>query len=638
MTTLSPSATEVLRQFCAAYADRPFAVEKAERLRPGDLCRAELQLAILELRQAGLVELRQKIWGEQFYQIPPKQLAAVQQECFSCDPEPLHGEQVAVEWPAEPGLAVQLFRALAFIRQEGLPLTAKGGIHKKHLSKLTALLPLQDRHLQGLFPESAAGDAAALPVTVIIDLALVLGLAVPGDKAYKLEHEKLQSWLELEEEQMNSILYSLILDRYAAAEPALQHFRYLLSSPAFVPGSWYALEDTLDFLLVSGLSAGKEADALRPGCLGWLHCLSGFGWCELGVTDSGKACFRWTAHKPVLTAVQQPQDSDQDGQAPANGHTASADGGGFIIQPDFEVLVLPEVPYRLRWGLAGCAELLSSDDGLWSFRLSREKLEEAAERGLPPEGIISWLAARAEGGMPEQVRLTLAQWARCIGRTAWSQVILLTCQAEEEAADISAHPRLGDCLTRIGPLHFIVRQDRTEQVRKELAAAGLAPPRLISGAGEGDAPQPLCLPDDTAWAEAAYVLPSAEAVPGLLGNRTALRTVPAAAGKPEEQMLPGADSGDSIPQMWLREWREYHTTTAQKVMEQAFRWGIKVRLSIKGEICDFIPEQLRGNPWRVAGGLMPEGTRQCEEAELAPGDWTEMKLLLPEGYRNSSSA
>lgn len=35
MMTVSPGANEILRRICAAYADRPFAVEKAEQLRPG---------------------------------------------------------------------------------------------------------------------------------------------------------------------------------------------------------------------------------------------------------------------------------------------------------------------------------------------------------------------------------------------------------------------------------------------------------------------------------------------------------------------------------------------------------------------------------------------------------------------------
>lgn len=326
------------------------------------LCRAELQLAILELRRAGLLELRQKIWGEQLYQIPPQQLAAVQQECFSCKPESLNSGRVEVTWPAEAGLAAQLFRTLVFMRQEGLPLTGKGAVHKKHSGRLAAQLPVKDKHLRGLFPSTPADETVPLTVTVLLDLMLALELAERGDNAYRLKTEKMNAWLGLAEAQMTEMLYGVILSRYAASEPAQQHFRYLLSSGAFTPGSWYVLRDLMDLMLQSDLTAGKDTEALQPGCIAWLQCMAGFGWCELGTAaDSGECCFRWTLYKPVLPAGQQNQDTGNFCAEP--GYSAGGAGGGFIVQPDFEVLVPPEVPYRLRWGLAGCAGFLPATTG-----------------------------------------------------------------------------------------------------------------------------------------------------------------------------------------------------------------------------------------------------------------------------------
>jgi hypothetical protein len=370
------------------------------------------------------------------------------------------------------------------------------------------------------------------------------------------------------------------------------------------------------------LTGGQTSDALQSASLAWLGCLAGFGWCELGYTESGVRCFRWSVLKPQLKI----EDTV---------YTAEEDMGLFIVQPDFEVLVPPDVPYRLRWGLANCAELLHTDE-LWTFRLSRERLEEAAERGMPPEEVIRWLISHAEGGLPAQVELSLTQWSRSIGRTAWSEVILLACRNETDAADIAAHPRLHGSLTQVGPLHFIVQPDCTEQVRKELAAAGLAPPRIIGGReGETSRPLPVILPGKTALKPETYVLPAQNPGTGLLVNGAVLQLLPLTSAEAEGIILPGEDA---VPQMWLREWREYHVSTAQKVMEQALTWGIKVRMSLEGQICDFIPEQLRGNPWRVAGGLLPAGTEEREEAELAAGNWKEMKLLIPQKERNSSSA
>lgn len=73
------------------------------------------------------------------------------------------------------------------------------------------------------------------------------------------------------------------------------------------------------------------------------------------------------------------------------------------------------------------------------------------------------------------VQMSLEQWAKSIGRTSLSQVIILTCQTEADGAAIAAHPRLQENLERIGPLHFIVDPQCMEQIRKELYSAGLAP-------------------------------------------------------------------------------------------------------------------------------------------------------------------
>lgn len=99
--------------------------------------------------------------------------------------------------------------------------------------------------------------------------------------------------------------------------------------------------------------------------------------------------------------------------------------------------------------------------------------------------------------------------------------------------------------------------------------------------------------------------------------------------------LPGEEA---VPQMWFNQWRQYHITTAQKVMEQALSWGIKVRLSYGGKAADFIPERISGRPWKVRGTLLLPGTETAEEIELAAEDWQEIQLLHPLKARNSSSA
>ncbi|QQZ60183.1 hypothetical protein JI735_27235 [Paenibacillus sonchi] len=103
----------------------------------------------------------------------------------------------------------------------------------------------------------------------------------------------------------------------------------------------------------------------------------------------------------------------------------------------------------------------------------------------------------------------------------------------------------------------------------------------------------------------------------------------------EEAVLTGLAA---VPQMWIKQWRKYHATTAQKVMEQAVEWGVKVRLSMEGEVCEFIPARISRNPWEVQGTLLLAKPDRVQEVRLNAADWQEMQLMIPKMRRNSSSA
>jgi hypothetical protein len=375
-------------------------------------------------------------------------------------------------------------------------------------------------------------------------------------------------------------------------------------------------------------------EVAEAACLDWLHCLSGFGWAELGSLQDGTHCFRWTAAKPELAlklGLELELQSHGSSSAAAEDQVPDT---GFIVQPDFEVLVPPQVPYTLRWTLAACAELQQCDV-LWSFRLTREMLEYASVQGMPVKDVITWIHDHTAGGLPESVQFTLESWGNGIGRTSLTQVQLLSCFSEAEGEVIAAHPRLQDKLSRLGPLHFLVPPEHEEEVRRELSAAGLATQGTIGGRKQ-EKEQAGALPvfrQKTPEDAGTYAVPPWEQ--GLFSLTSPLRYLPLATPEPEEAFLPDETS---VPPMWSREWRTYHATTAEKVMEQGLRWGVKVRLSLQGEGCYFIPSRIHRHPWRVSGYLMrtPEG--EAEEVELTSGAWEQMQLILPAAARNSSSA
>lgn len=91
---------------------------------------------------------------------------------------------------------------------------------------------------------------------------------------------------------------------------------------------------------------------------------------------------------------------------------------------------------------------------------------------------------------------------------------------------------------------------------------------------------------------------------------------------------------DSVPAMWLKQFRTYHHSTRRELMEQALSWRSAVKLSYEGEIKPFIPERIvdEEGKWAVVGHLQ-EG-ENCMSVKLLPDMWQEMMLMLPKGTLN----
>ncbi|SEM75931.1 helicase-associated domain-containing protein [Paenibacillus sp. OV219] len=88
---------------------------------------------------------------------------------------------------------------------------------------------------------------------------------------------------------------------------------------------------------------------------------------------------------------------------------------------------------------------------------------------------------------------------------------------------------------------------------------------------------------------------------------------------------------ESVPAMWMKQFRSYHLSTRRELMEQALSWRAAVKLSCEGQIKPFIPERIvdEDDKWAVIGYLQEGGS--CLPIKLQPDMWQEMMLVLPEG-------
>ncbi|WP_379133449.1 helicase-associated domain-containing protein [Paenibacillus sp. sgz500958] len=624
---LTETAKELLRKIVAAYGSQPFEEAKLEYLRPVIRCRAEHNLDLMELVRTENLFVMQKLWGERLYGVPEGKLPFLLQLFFPVIPLAETSSDIQITMEEGRGLPADLLIGLLFAAKEGLPLTVKGVLHKKTVSGFAARLQLQNKHLDRLGLNWRNQEEYPASVAVILDLLIFLGLIKRQEGAFRIETEVLKSWLLLPEEKMHRLLFKAVMDRYGRPETVAQHFRWIIMRPEFELGHWVSLGSLLDWMENSGLSNPSFRQQLEISSLAWLECLTGCGWCQLGSDSAGDVNFRWVNPKPdILEKDADYEISDGEGvSAPAIPEAL------LVIQPDFEILVPSEAPYSVRWTL-GCIAELQRIDIMWSYKLTREQFEFGYESGIFVDEAIRWLDDHSLGGLPVEVESALRQWGMGLGRTQLSESLLLECKHEEDADLIEAHPKLQGLLNRVGPLYFKINKDKEGIVRKELAEAALAPPKEVLGRNP-EFTQPVTIIQRAQEnLPKVYVRPESEQQAGLIQTGKSHGSIQR---MPVETLDCLLIAVNKVPSSWIRDWRAYHGSTAQAMMEQALEMGVKVRISLDGKSCEFIPSRIMGHPWRVAGYLTHIDESINQEIVLPAGGWREMQLIIPSDRENS---
>ncbi|WMT42528.1 helicase-associated domain-containing protein [Paenibacillus sp. D2_2] len=512
---------------------------------------------------------------------------------------------------------VDLFRGLTWIAHHGLPLTAKGTIHQKSLHKWLEQVELTEQDVVGLnlrYPHQEVYPAHA---AVMLDMLLALGVIRKERGSWSLNAHELSQWLSRPVQQMNDLLFREVMLRYVPDDVALTHFTFRLIAADLVEGQWYSLHEVHASLTKQRMLHEELPQDKLLWMRSWLEALCGLGWLDLGETQEGELVFRWSM-KPLFT--------EQDAMSLLIAEEC------FYIQPDFEIIVPPEVSYRVRWELELYCENVTMDV-MSIYRLSRTSIAAATQQGRTVEEAIDFLQ-NGSAGIPDNVLLSLKQWAKEMGRTSLAEVQLLRCKDEEAASRIAAHPELGGMLEQIGPLVFIVDQDRLNKVEKVLEELSLSPPR--PGLGQSLELKYIQLETDAEIVEqeATHNRDITDQQAWIYNGRDYQfyeRDISIPKG---DQLFPGMQD---IPGVWLRELRKYHPSTARKIAQQALEWKAKMILKMDEQLAEFIPERMEGEEsWHIHGLLMNLGMdgkdtgQALRQASLTPEQWDEMRILLPE--------
>ena len=140
-----------------------------------------------------------------------------------------------------------------------------------------------------------------------------------------------------------------------------------------------------------------------------------------------------------------------------------------LVNPDFEILVLPEGDVSdVVHTLDGFAQRIKTEDVV-HFQLTRESVEAAVGAGRSLTDFTAFLAARARGGVPQNVLYSINSWAGSVSFATLERGVVLRTSDEVALERILAFPEMAALvIRRIGPAEALMKDAPTD--RKLLAA------------------------------------------------------------------------------------------------------------------------------------------------------------------------
>ncbi len=422
--------------------------------------------------------------------VPGNEKATAPQVTAAADPP-------AVEAHLPHELPWNLLGTLAYFTQAEVVINR----HNNELPK-RALKRLSDSFLNP--PDGAGGEAY---LSLVLHFAQTLGLLGEEEETRrKIAGPRLLDWVHLPFNAQSRRLYALWLeDRHLQESPAAPFFLWRAADPTTARkhliaqliecplDTWLSMASFLQhvyavdpYLLVNrdDLVRQQGVKGLRDFNARWMSnegaLLAGMItgvllW--LGAVDVG----RDRAGQPVAFRIT-PAGARLVGHPAAPPATETA-GKPFLVQPNFEVLVLaPEA--RALWTLLLAADL-TRHDRVSVYTLNKESVLRARASGVGPTELQEFLTGNSQKAVPQNVVQCITDWAHSYKRTLLEKATLLEVENAEVLDELLSSRRLKGfvarrltptiALIKLPPTTIWTRDDPWHKLAKELRAAGYFP-------------------------------------------------------------------------------------------------------------------------------------------------------------------
>ncbi|NEN82680.1 helicase-associated domain-containing protein [Paenibacillus elgii] len=627
---LSRSERTVLEAIVRRIGCEPFDDAELERAAAGPLSGAEVKMGLAGLLRKGIVFSFLKTWGEHLYLMPEDGFACWQTILFPDLPSGLGdapgsgGLSSMPAFPGEPNLARDLFYSLVFAAEQGLKLTKNGTLHKKQLQKLSERVRLGEEALEPLSLKYAYADTYSPKIALVLDMLLRLQLVVSEDEELKLGVEAVDVFLDQPLAVQMRRLYGLWKTLALPAAAWLQHAVFLLERVD--GGTWITAEQLLErleaFSLLPRAIESEERSERNRYLLGlWLEPLAALGFLERSFDPiGGPGAYRWT-FPLVLRGELAGEDEAED--------------GGFMVQPDFDILVPPDVAGKVRWELSCLADLAARDQ-VSVYKLSKESVKRALENGRTAAEICDFLERHALYGVPDHIRLSIGQWAKPYGKTVFTQVLLLRCADDETARTVAKLPAASPYVKEmLNERNFLIAAADAKPLAVALEKAGFMPGLPVIPAAHAETDKetnssrfPKLSADQTASGKKLLSVEPLDK--GLIYSRNSVGFLRLQARLPEASDV--YPSLQDIPSTWLRDYRNYHLSTRKEIVEKAIEMRSVLQIRKNGTDFRIVPrkvQETRGT-WCMTGlGLSGGAQDETSEVRWLAEEWQEMRLILP---------
>lgn len=606
-------------------ATLPFSLDALRKWHGPKATGAMLRAACGPLLKSGLLASVRTTWGERLLFIPkdiyerllafrldrmdsmdsenvslPKEMELGDALLYSL--QPLNGSNV-ISAEASKGMLTDLFQLLVYALNEGLPLTAKGLLHKRAITRLDSLLRIHGQVFAGWNVKIPFVESMPIHVAIVLDTALRLGLLRKDATSYAVENKQLKRWFSLPSQEASRAIAEVVIEHYLPNEALTRHIAYTVLYFGRM-GKWSTDEIVGNACRDLGwLDIGNVTyDTVRQRIKEWLRTAHALGLCDVGEADD---CW-------VFRTVHQEEDTEQR---------------VLFVQPDFEIMVPPHASFLVRFELEVFAQLWNSDQ-MDTYRLTRESFENGLEHGRSVHSVLSFLESCSLTGVPDQVRDAIEMWGRQYGRVQFSEVVLLRCADADTAQAVQSAMEnselLRNWLVPVGSEDYIVDRDHVDEVESQLIRFELPPLKRWGGEERRRMPK--------LWQDGNYEHMEQEADrEGPVYSPTSLQYYEMDTGSLAQDAEEA--SYEDISSQWTKALRSYHTSTKRDMVMAAIRHQTKLEVEEEGKSRVIVPLGSTSSDdqgWAISAYVLP-----CPSSDkpvlLSPEKWDRVRLIVPEG-------